>query len=250
MNKKNILFYGLIILIPVFVNYGLFSWTAWGLNGNQSDWFTFFGNYLGFIGAIGIAVIQIKKLKERDNEQDIESGRSFIVVNDLRGPLKLKNLITHENSRIIDTPGYIDIQRRIEKDKINHSDVTTTFLNLSQFGNSPVILDCKISVDYKEKNNKQHNIKVNIGVVEQGIEVFIPITPVGAKSGEEIEVAIIEIQYKTLKNETIKYVINHLTNKEYCCTFIGEKEGPMLFEQEITSATWTYPNKLKERAPN
>ncbi|MFJ5750104.1 hypothetical protein ACIP97_16225 [Peribacillus frigoritolerans] len=240
-NFYKILFYILIMAaIPITLNYTIFSWGATGVQGKLSDWFSFFGNYLGLIGAVSIASFQMRKQNKRDLEQDLESKRSFVVVTDFKARLKLENVKTHEDSRIIETPGYIDILKRVGKE---YNTISTSYLKLAHFGNSQVIMDCKIHVE--SKNNADLN--VNVGVIEQGIEVFIPIVPPGAKVDEDIEFDFISIEYKTLMNESLKYVIDYSTDKkEYYC-FINKKgKEEILFEQEINSANWTYPNKLKE----
>ncbi|MFE4352450.1 hypothetical protein [Peribacillus butanolivorans] len=244
MNIKKFGLYALLAAsIPVAFNYVLLSWKAPGLEGETSDWFSFFGNYLGFIGAVSIALFQMRKQNKRDFEQDLESKRSFIVVNDFNGRLKLENLKTHEDSRIIYTPGYKDILKRTGK---GYNTVDTTYLKLSHFGNSPIILDCKIFVDSKNESGEAFQLNENIGVIEQGIEVFVPIVPPNAKIDELLTVDVIKIEYKTLMNETMRYVIDHLTNKEYYCVVNVKGNEDKIYEQEITSASWTYPNKIKQ----
>lgn len=241
-SKKNII-YCLIILAPIIINYSLFTWRAPGVfNG---DWLSFLGSYLGIIGAILIAVVQMRNQKKRDHLVDLESKRAFIVVTDFTANMQLHNIDTHADSRIIHTPGYLNLKSRFRRDEQQRS-IQTCFLNISHYGNSDVILDCRIQVDYGEnKINKKHRIDINIGVVQKGIEVFIPLVPPGSDLKGEVLIDLIQIDYKTLMNEQMRYVINHLTNKEMYIVIDDIGNETILFQHDITVANWTLPNKSK-----
>lgn len=47
-----------------------------------------------------------------------------------------------------------------------NKNVKTTFLKLSQYGNSPIIMDCKMSIRFKVQNNddRVHNLDMNIPI--------------------------------------------------------------------------------------
>ncbi|MEY9980382.1 hypothetical protein [Lysinibacillus sp. RC79] len=242
MNKKIV--YAIIMIFPIIINYGLLSWRAPGVVGDTSAWLGFLGSYLGFIGAVSIALFQNRKQKERDNQQDLENKRSYVVVNDMIAHLKLKKIKTHENSRIIETPAYLDILDEVGS---NYGDYTTTYLNISQYGNSPVIMNCKIDVEYSGNDNIQKKLEANIGVLEQGVEVFIPIVPTGAQLGELVEINTIKVNYLTLSGEKMKWEIRHLEDIEYYAYFNKDGKETELFRTPINNATWTYPNKLKEQ---
>ncbi|CEG30032.1 hypothetical protein [Peribacillus simplex] len=133
-----------------------------------------------------------------------------------------------------------------EKAEKRYNTINTTYLKLSHFGNSPIIMDCKVIVEYKNKGGNTFELKENIGVIEQGIEVFVPIVTLNAKVNESLTVKVIKLEYKTLMNETIRYVINHITYKEYYCVVNVNGNEDKIYEQEITSSSWTYPNKIKQ----
>lgn len=233
----------IILAIPVILNYTIFSWGAKGVQGNLSDWFSFLGNYLGLIGAVSIALLQMRRQKDRDIEQDIESKRSYVVAHNFEANLKLDRVKTHQDSRILETEAY---KKLLHRHPLTN-DVKTSFLRLVQYGNSPVILDCKISVDTKYADNTVHKLRENIGVMEHGVEFFVPVVPPHAKLNEDISVELIVIEYKTLINEALKFVINHETNKEYYCSVDKDGIEHTLFEQEISKSSWTFPNKTEKR---
>lgn len=246
-----------LIFLPVILNYGLLSWTAPGVNLSPNPWLSFLGSYLGFMGAVSIAIANNKyqrdkdkkdekKQKDKDKKAELKSFRSFVVMKEFYADLKLKNVKTHENSRIILTKSYEEMLKLYKDENIK-----TTFLKLSQYGNSPVIMNCKMLIKFKVQNNdddREHKLEMNIGVIESGIEVFCPLTFEGVKAGDKIEVNYIEIKYTTLMNEQMRYEIDHIQNDESYVVMNDKGEPEELFKQKITSAKWSYPNKIDKKA--
>ncbi len=243
-------------MLPAILNYGLLSWTAPGVNLSPNPWLSFLGSYLGFLGAVSIALANNryqrekdkrdeKKQRDKDKKAELKSFRSFVVMKEFYADLKLKNVKMHENSRIILTKPY---EKMI--DLYGNENVKTTFLKLSQYGNSPVIMDCKMLIKFKVQNNndgREHKLEMNIGVIESGIEVFCPLTFEGIKAGDKMAVNYIEIKYKTLMNEQMRYEIDHIQNVETYSVMNNKEEPEELFKQEITSARWSYPNKIDKK---
>jgi hypothetical protein len=243
INYKLLILYTILILIPIFINYGLLSWSAPGVNTETNPWLTFLGSYLGFMGAISIAILNINKQQRRNEQTDKESRRSYVVVNDFHAPITLHNVKTHENSRLIETENYLAF---LSNHTNNQNNINISFIKISHYGNSEVILDCHINVNYRlERTQASHNVDVNIGIVEKGIEVYIPLIMPEIEIEEFIQVDLITIEYKTLMNEKLRYEINHLSNTEYFYT-ISEDGMPIpLYELDNTSgSTWRYPQKL------
>jgi hypothetical protein len=239
------LLYLIIALLPIIINYGLLTWRMPGVITESNPWLAFLGSYLGFIGAISIALMNTNNQQKRNDQIDKESRRSFVVVNDFTAPLTLHNVSTHENSRLIETENYTTF---LENNKDNKKDINITFLKLAHFGNSEVILDCHIEVDYKvDTSQKTQNvhINVNIGIVEKGIEIFIPLIIPEIQEGDNFLIDVIKIEYKTLMNEKLRYVINHENNTEYYSIINKDGKPTPLFELDNTSgSTWIYPQKL------
>lgn len=243
----------LIVGLPIFLNYALFSWNAPGLNADENAWLGFFANYVGLISAVCIALYQQhnqrKKDKEdeynqklKEDEQDRKSNRSFLVLHDFHANLRLKNVKTHENSRIIETEGYKWLIENLNKIKINAEDAATTFIKLSHYGNPDVILDCKVNIE-TESSRGSNSFKVDIGVFEKGIEIFVPTVQSNAYVGETIELKQVKVSYSTLRNEKVEY-IHDLSLKKDICKIIHEEKEEILYEFQLDESSWIYPNKL------
>lgn len=244
MKKNLILLYGLLLLVPVIINYGLLTWTAPGVSVYPNPWLGFLGSYLGIIGAISIALMNNNNQKKRDEEQDKKNHRSYISLQDFLGPLGLNTIKTNENSRLILTEGYNDLKNEVSKDQ--YIETKLIYFKISQFGDSKVILNCKIAISYEEYNGTQPlDTIVNTGVLEQGIELFVPALPINSKLGEKINLKKVIVEYSTLRNEKMRLVHNYEISKEYQSVLDINGKEHKLFEFDIVGASWTYPNKLK-----
>ncbi|TQK74958.1 hypothetical protein FB479_101569 [Brevibacillus sp. AG162] len=238
---KNV--YVWLFLSPILINYVIMSWRAPGVNGDTNAWIGFWGSYLGLIGAITIAIYSFQKQKEKEDNQDRKNNRSYIQVHDFTAPLRLTNVNTNENSRIIDTPGYSDLISRI-KDSEQQS-INTSFLKLAHFGNPDAIFDCKIQIDISYEEEKKYDINVNIGVFEKGIEIFVPLVPPGIEAGATIDLNNVSIEYNTLKNERLKLVHDVQRAKDTLLLLHDNDEPEVLYEFNMKGSTWIYPNKKK-----
>jgi hypothetical protein len=242
---SQVIIYALLIMSPVIINYSLFTWEAPGVYKNSSAWLGFLGNYLGFLGAFSIAIMQFKNQKQRDEKQDVENNRSYIILHDFQAPIKLSKVKMHENSRLLETKGYKWLLERVNKSEYDY--VKASFLKISQFGNSQVILDCNILVSYKdEEGNSLPELNIQTGVIEQDIEVFIPVVPQGIGIGKQVELQMIVVEYTTLMNERLRYVQDFNKEKEYHSIVKKDGKDEVLFEHSLVGSRWTYPNKLKD----
>ncbi|QCR33136.1 hypothetical protein [Lysinibacillus sp. SGAir0095] len=242
---KNIIYlYGSILLVPVIINYGLLTWSAPGVSTDANPWLGFLGSFLGFIGAISIALLNNSNQKKRDFEQEKKNNRSFILLHDFHGPLGLKTIKTHENSRLIRTEGYESLLGKVSK--VDFDSTSTSYIKISQFGNSDVILNCNICISsMDDDSNKFPDIVVNTGIIEKQIELFIPVVPSEIEKGQVINLTKIVIEYSTLMNERMKYIMDFDRLKEFHFVINEKNEDVTLFEFDITGSKWSYPNKSK-----
>ncbi|GIO03003.1 hypothetical protein J5TS2_36710 [Brevibacillus halotolerans] len=246
MRRLNIIFLGLgLLLFPAIINYGVLTWRAPGVVGDTSQWLSFLGSYLGLIGAIVIAVYTIQKQKEQTERKEIEDNRSYIVVHDFNAPLKLKNVITNENSRIVETEGYKDL-----KDRVSSSEnVPVSYLKISQFGNPELIINCQIHIDCRvDVSFEKYEINVNLGSFEKGAEIFIPLLPPGLKMGQEVLLDKAVIEYTTLKQERLQLIHDPLNKKETLNLISNNRIDKVLYEFEMNQVEWTYPNRIKQES--
>lgn len=246
MRRLNFIFLGLgLLLFPAIINYGVLTWRAPGVVGDTSHWLSFLGSYLGLIGAIVIAVYTIQKQKEQTERKEIEDNRSYIVVHDFSAPLKLKNVITNENSRIIETEGHKDLENRVSLSE----NVIVSYLKISQFGNPELIINCQIHIDCRvDVSFEKYEINVNLGSFEKGAEIFIPLLPPGHERGEEILLDEVVIEYTTLKQERLQLIHDQLNKKETLNLIRNSRVEKVLYEFELNQVKWTYPNKLKQES--
>ncbi|WP_165790081.1 hypothetical protein [Paenibacillus sp. GM1FR] len=239
--------------LPIILNYALFSWQAPGVNADENAWLGFFANYVGLISAVCIALYQQynqrKKDKEdedsrkqKEDEQDRKSNRSFLVLHDFYGNIKLNDVKTHENSRIIETEGYRWLLNHLQTVTQNTDNANTSFIKLSHYGNPEVILDCKVNIETKTSKGL-NSIKVDIGVFEKGIEIFIPTVPINAYVGETFDVLLVKVTYFTLRNEKIEYTHDLSQKKDICKVFQDDHEE-VLYEFQLDESRWIYPKKF------
>ncbi|WP_340018388.1 hypothetical protein [Paenibacillus sp. FSL H3-0457] len=244
----------LIVGLPIVLNYALFSWQAPGVNADESAWLGFFANYVGLISAVCIALYQQYTQRKKDKEDELDQkkkeedrlkrdNRSYIVLHDFNSNLRLKNVKTHENSRIIETEGYRKLVDSLNKTTGASDTFNTSFLKLSHYGNPEVILDCRVFLQTKTSEGNLGNFKVDIGVFEKGIEIFIPIVPINAYVGDTIEIIEVKVEYSTLSNEKVHY-IHSLPEKKDICKIIYDGKEEILYEFHLDESSWIYPNKL------
>ncbi|KMY32389.1 hypothetical protein ACZ11_09680 [Lysinibacillus xylanilyticus] len=245
MNKNIIILYASLLLVPVIINYGLLSWSAPGVSMEANPWLGFLGSFLGLIGAISIALLNNHNQKKSDYEKEMKNNRSFIVLNDFQGPIGLKNVKTHENSRLIRTVGYEELLKIVPKDDYVYT--STSYMKISHYGNSDVILDCNICISSEDNEGSQlPDIVVNTGVLEKQIELFIPIAQPSIGMGNIINLNKVVVEYSTLMNERLEYIMDFGNLKECHYVINDKKEKEILFEFDVKGSKWTYPNKRKD----
>ncbi|MFK4171028.1 hypothetical protein ACI2LM_32820 [Paenibacillus lautus] len=231
--------------IPIGINYLLLSWRAPGLKGEVGDWLGFFANFLGLIGAVLIALYQLNKQKLNEQEKDVENNRSYVDIQDFNATLMLKGVITHENSRIIKTDGYNELLRRFNTK--DYGKVRAGYLKIAHYGNPELIFDCSISLDIsftKKKELVNENLKVNIGVIEKNVEIFIPLTPEGSDSGQEIDLQTVTLNYSTIKGEKLQIYRDYINRKETLYSLTNDSEKKIVFKYDMKQIGWVYPNKI------
>lgn len=252
MNVRLILVYLIIFLAPVIINYGFLSWRGPGVNGDLDSWIGFFANYLGLIGAISIAIIQIKDQKERDNSNELQSNRSYIIAQEFAAPFNLKNVITSPNSRLIVNDYYNDAEEffiaQFESNSSNENlrdflgNITVQFYKFSHSGIPDVIIDCHIKIKVADSDNVRETyiVSSNIGTFEKLEEIFIPIVNINYR---EITPLNVQLDYKTIKGEQMRYCYNYEQKKEEHMIIVDGKIH-LLHSIDVSDSTWIYPNKI------
>lgn len=240
-SKKTTIVIGLFLFVPIVFNYAFLSWRAPGVNGEVGDWIGFYANFIGVIGAVAIAIFQFKKQRELDQERDIEQNRSYVDIQDFRGPMMLVNVKTHENSRIISTEGYEYIMTESSPPMYKREKIP--YLKISHYGTAPVITRCIISVDYTYQQNgvrKPQNEVYFLATIEQGVEIFLPLVPIGTDLNSSIDMVSLTFEYTSLKGERLKLVRKYNSTTE---TLFGEN-NKIIYTEELKTANWIYPNKI------
>lgn len=203
------------------------------------------GGAMGAFGAYLVARYQLNTEKKEFEEREIQNNRSFIVINDFQGPIGLKNVKTHENSRLIRTEGYEELKKSVSKDDYDYT--STSYIKISHYGNSDVIMDCNICISSENEQGSQlPDILVNTGVLEKHIELFIPIAQPLNGVGNTINLSKIVVEYSTLMNERLKCIMDFSDLKERHCAINKRNEEDILFEFDVIGSKWTYPNKRKD----
>lgn len=235
--------YVVLLLVPVIINYVILSWRAPGVNGDANAWLGFFSSYIGLIGAVSIAVYQINKQKQREDQNDREANRSYVLLQDFSAPVKLINVRTHENSRLIETEGYKELLEYVPKDQYEYT--STAYLKISQYGNPEVISDCKIYTIVGQEDGPDINIDVNLGIIEKGIEVFIPLVPPGVSRGSRyLRLSKVTIEYSTIRNERLNLVHDLIEQKDTLKLIESNGDEQVLYEYGLLGVKWIYPNKM------
>ncbi|OME45309.1 hypothetical protein BSK59_32935 [Paenibacillus odorifer] len=235
----------LVFLAPVIINYSLFTWKAPGVFGDPKTWLGFLGSYLGVIGAIYLALFQIRKQREYDEKRDKEYNRSYVDMHEFQAPMMLEDVKTHENSRIINTPGYKHLLDIIPEKRYKNTKVS--YYKLAHFGNSEVIVDCKFQTEVRFKSEDTwvfEKIEVNIGAIEKGVEIYIPLVPMNIQMGEEMMHDDAVFTYTTSKNERMKLSHNLITQKDELIVIHTDAKIEVLYEYDLNGVEWIYPNKI------
>lgn len=230
----------MIIASPVLINYLLLTWRAWRVNGGTDAWIGFFGSYLGLIGAVGVALFQFKTQRDKEIQQDKVNNRSFISAHDFSAPVDLRRVVTHENSRLIETQQYTEFKDWMEQTNPNYKGAIA-YYKISQFGAPDIIMDCKIVAVIVPKGKAPIRIETHVGIVEKGIEIFLPVT---MKVISDIEVHELIIDYRTIRDEKMRYYSNPQTKIEKHLVIKPDGSEEVIMKNESRQATWIYPKKL------
>jgi hypothetical protein len=210
-------------------------------------WLGFFGNYsggiIGGIVAFIIASSQIKAQNEEQTKSDIENSRSYIILEEFKGPVDLKNVVTHQNSKILSNDYYKEIKKN-PNSKGKH----ITFYKIHHSGAPEIILDCDIQMVLfagdQTGAKKAYLIESHLSVLEKHTEIFVPITNIDYTV---IYPKQVTISYKTIKNETIiyKYNLEKSEEKHILVNWENRKKDKTLYKVQMKPVEWIYPAKLK-----
>ncbi|MHA7963515.1 hypothetical protein ACX93W_05160 [Paenibacillus sp. CAU 1782] len=239
--KKAVIYIILFISIPIIINYGLLSWRAPGVNGDVGDWIGFFANFLGVIGAVVIALYQLKKQKEHDEKKDIENNRSFVDVHDFRAPMMLIDVKTHENSRIVMTEGYELLKKSLLPREYRKLQVP--YFKISHHGSGPFITNCsiKINLSYVINDNKHTDEwDFYLASIEKDVEIFIPLVPLEIPVGVTIDMNVFIFKYVTVKGEKLTLYRDYKDDLE----FLRDEHGNNIYMNPLKTVDWIYPNKI------
>jgi hypothetical protein len=236
------------LLAPIGVNILLFIPSFGTSYGEALDWLGFFGNYsggiIGGIVAFLIASSQIKTQNEEVEKNNIESSRSYIILEEFFGPVNLKDVVTHQNSKILSNEYYDGIK----KDPSSNG-MSIPFYKIHHSGLPEIILDCEITAYLLGENNDMERttspyiIKSHISVLEKNVELFIPIAKVGSNYVYPKKVTVI---YSTIHKERIhyEYDVDRQLETHDLLNDKGEKEKE-LYKVALQGVEWIYPSKIK-----
>lgn len=236
------------LLAPIVVNILMFI-PSFGISyGQPLDWLVFFGNYsggiIGGIVAYIIASSQIKAQNKALEKNNIESSRSYIILEEFTGPVDLKSVITHENSKILSNEYYDGI-----KNDSRSKGMSIPFYKIHHNGLPEIILDCEITAyllgenNDMEKTTSPYIIKSHISVLEKNVELFIPIAKVGS---DIIYPKKVTVSYSTIHKERIQYTYD-VDMQQETHDLLNEKGDKVkeLYKVHIQGVEWIYPNKMK-----
>jgi hypothetical protein len=233
---------------PIGINILMFIPSFGASIGEPLDWLGFFGNYSGgIIGGIVAYIIASSQIKAQNDEiekNNIESSRSYIILEEFQAPVDLKGVITHHNSKILSNEYYKGI-----KEDPQSSGVNIPFYKIHHSGQPEIILDCEITAYLlSEKNDMEKRlspyiIKSHISVLEKNTELFIPIAKMDSNYVYPKKVTV---NYSTIHNERIQYTYN-VDNQQETHDLLNkngrtEKE---LYKVNIKGEEWIYPAKIK-----
>jgi len=234
----------IVALAPIIINYLLFTWRAPGVVGKLSDWFTFLGSYLGLIGAVYIALFQMKVQKQNEIQREVINNRSYVLLQEFGATLMLVGANTHENSRIIKTKGFEHLLRSTHKE--HYKSTKVGYIKISHHGGSEVIYNCEVTIKFNYEHEgqiKNEDMNFNIGAIEKGTEVFIPLFPYGYKRGK-IETKYVSFEYSTLVGERLYLVMDFVSKKERLESLSINSEPEKIYEIEMKETGWVFPNKI------
>jgi hypothetical protein len=215
---------------------------------DSEQWLGFFGNYsggiIGGIVAYYIANGQIKAQNEDQRQNEIESSRSYIILEEFIAPVTLKGINTHSNSKILSNSFYKDI---INDPASNGKNIP--FYKVHHSGLPNIILDCHIKMLLLGEREGQidlqpYTIETHLSVLEKSTEIFIP---VANPSYNFILPQQISVTYSTIKGETIwyNYDVNLMseTHKLIKDTS-GKIKNDELYHVELEGVEWIFPAKI------
>lgn len=240
MFKKKNIYIAVIILVvlPIIVNILV---TTPGPVETDNDWIGFFGSYFGSIlgGLIAfyVAWIQIEAHRKSESKKELESNRAYIIVQEFSADIRLKNITSNENSRLILNDYYEEIKEQFNKE------ISVTYYKIIIVGNAEAILDCDVYIKISNYNNPNETYEISsyIGIIAKGEEIFVPIANI---KYQEVHINFIRIRYKTLKGEKIEYVIDYDKRKENYFIIEKNNQRKALFEDiELKVSNWEYPFK-------
>lgn len=235
----------LVAATPIIVNYFLFTWRAPGLVGNSSDWFTFLGSYLGFIGAVYIALFQMKKQEKLANQEKLSKARGYILFQDYTAPLRLIGLKSSRNARIILTSKYKELlkdyrNRESEFPRLKYIKIVLHGCELIY--NS--VLEYTVSLKALDGNILEtRSFSINIGPLEKGVEPYVPLIADYDASlllDNELQIDKLVFNYTTVEGEDLKYVRDYETEKETLIKIVNN-EIIQIYSVDCKPVEWMYP---------
>lgn len=251
-NKTKWLIVVFSFLTPVVINI-LMAIPSFGLAVLDNDqWLGFFGNYSG--GIIGgfvaylIASGQIKAQIDENKQSEIESNRSYIILEEFIAPVNLENIMTHPNSKILSNPFY----EKIKKDLLSRG-ASIPFYKIHHSGQPDIILDCHIKMIFigeanGQLDNESYVVESHLSVFEKNTEIFIPIANIKYQYTYPKK---INLTYQTIKGETIKYTYN-VEEMTETHTLIKKsvkqpkKPNNVLYHVDLKGVEWVYPVKFNK----
>lgn len=253
INKKTfwVLIIPIVVVSPMILSAILNIPTGKYAIGDESSWVGFFGNYSGgIIGGIIAFIIARGQIKENRDEIELserEKSRSYIILEEFIAPVKLENVITHNNSKILSNDYYEQI-----KNDPGAKEMSIAFFKIHHSGLPEIILDCEIGVELRggiESNptTSPYLIESHISVLEKGTEIFIPLAN---KEHQYIYPNGVSISYKTIKGEKIRYSYD-VGKMEEKHELINE-DGTLLllYKVNLKGVKWIYPAKFKSIKKN
>lgn len=230
------------ILVPILINYFLLTWHFPGVQGETGEWLGFFANYsggiIGVLGAYFIAVKQTNHQKEIAEKNEIEENRSFILIEEFNSNPDLKNVITHPDSKILVSNDYEQNRKRLNGKQI-------PFYKIRHIGKPELIIDCNIEIFFDDnKHTSLPSEKFHIHAMEKGVEIFLPVSL--ADKEETAYLRKVQIQYRTLKNETILFEYDLDENRESHKLVREGKVVETLFDIELKKGNWILPAKNRK----
>ncbi|MDN9012821.1 hypothetical protein [Brevibacillus laterosporus] len=193
------------------------------------------GGIIGGIVAYLVAAKQIKAQRLENEKNDIESNRSFFVVEEFYARSDLLNIKTNPNSKLIETEDYKELKKLGAK--------RILFFKIHHVGLPDIVFKCRIRAFLNnEYGTHPYEVTCNMTSLEKGIELFVPVANPRFKI---LTLNRIEISYKTIKNENILFVYDSERKNEKHILMNNENQ----IIKELTSVgigncNWVYPAKF------